>query len=141
MDRPGWYGPALTWPRRGSVAFPQDNSNVSTAEVRAKRQLYNACTCGSLLCSLTKEPFFASSQNTSPWVREGTEMEELEKKSKMSGIGDYREMGLLTDWNITKFQYLVEIRTSFLLNSFRGKDLFRKFLSELKEIMTTSAIF
>lgn len=86
------------------------------------------------------EPFFASSGNTSPCrVREGTEMEE---KSKMSCIRDYMEMGLLSDWDITKYQYLVEIRTSFLLNSFRKKDLLRKFLvSELKKIMTMSAIF
>jgi len=96
---------------------------------------------GSLLCTLTMEPFFASSRNTSPRrVWEGTVIEEVEK-SKMSCIGDYMEMGLLTDWDITKFQYLVEIRTSFLLNSFRKKDLFRKFLSELKKIMTMSAIF
>ena len=83
---------------------------------------------GSLLCNLTMEPFFASSRNTSPYrVREGTKME---------------EMGLLSDWDITKYQYLVEIRTSFLLNSFRKKDLLRKFLvSELKKIMTMSAIF
>lgn len=40
MDRPEWYGPALTQPNRGSVAFPQDNSNDSTADVRAKRQLH-----------------------------------------------------------------------------------------------------
>ena len=46
------------------------------------------------------------------------------------------EMGLLSDWDITKYQYLVEIRTSFLLNSFRKKDLLRKFLvSELKKIL------
>lgn len=52
------------------------------------------------------------------------------------------EMGLLSDWDITKYQYLVEIRTSFLLNSFRKKDLLRKFLvSELKKMMTMSAIF
>lgn len=71
-------------------------------------------------------------------------MEEMEEKSKMSCIGDYMEMGLLSDWDITKYQYLVEIRTSFLLNSFRKKDLLigRKFLvSELKKIMTMSAIF
>lgn len=98
---------------------------------------------GSLLCNPTMEPFFASSGNTSPCrVREGTEMEEMEKKSKMSCIGDYMEMGLLSDWDITKYQYLVEIRTSFLLNSFRKKDLLRKFLvCELKKIMTMSAIF
>lgn len=90
------------------------------------------------------EPFFASSGNTSPCrVREGTEMEEMEKKSNMSCIGDYMEMGLLSDWDITKYQYLVEIRTiSFLLNSFGKKDLLRKFLvSELKKMMTMSAIF
>lgn len=53
------------------------------------------------------------------------------------------EMGLLSDWDITKYQYLVEIRTiSFLLNSFRKKDLLRMFLvSELKKMMTMSAIF
>ena len=70
-------------------------------------------------------------------------MEEMEEKSKMSCIGDYMEMGLLSDWDITKYQYLVEIRTSLiLLNSFRKKDLLRKFLvSELKKIMTMSAIF
>lgn len=72
---------------------------------------------------------------------EGTEMEEVEKKGRMSSTGDYKEMGLLTDWDVTKFQYLVEIRTSFLLNSFCKKDLFRKLLSELKKIMTMSAIF
>ena len=44
MDRPEWYGPALTQPNRGSVAFPQDNSNDSTADVRAKRQLH-VCMC------------------------------------------------------------------------------------------------
>ena len=40
MDRPEWYGPVLTQPNRGSVAFPQDNSYDSTADVRVKRQLH-----------------------------------------------------------------------------------------------------
>ena len=74
-------------------------------------------------------------------MAEGTEIEEVEKKGRMRSTGDYKEMGLLTDWDVTKFQYLVEIRTSFLLNSFCKKDLFRKLLSELKKIMTMSAIF
>ena len=152
MDRPEWYGPVLTQPNRGSVAFPQDNSNDSTADVRVKRQLH-VCMYVLAVNEQLSAVYYATllwshslplqgNTRTPCRVCEGTEMEEMEKKSKMSCIGDYMEMGLISDWDITKYQYLVEIRTSFLLNSFHKKDLLRKFLvSELKKMMTMSAIF